>query len=46
TEILGLGDRERIKRAFRAKMKRLSEKVLQGNIRAMDRAAREVIREM
>jgi pyruvate ferredoxin oxidoreductase alpha subunit len=38
---LGLGDLALLKRAFSAKMKRLSEKTLAGNLRAMDRAAAE-----
>lgn len=40
--ILKLCDIEQFKVAFKSKMKRLSEKVLQGNLRAIDRAIAEV----
>jgi hypothetical protein len=41
-KILGLGHLDKLKAAFRAKMERLSEKALQGNFRAMERAVREL----
>lgn len=41
-QVLQLGHVDRIKQAFRTKMKRLSEKAVQGNFRAMDRAADEL----
>lgn len=41
-KVLGIGDVGRLMEAFKRKMKRLSEKVLQGNFRAMERAAAEI----
>lgn len=38
----GLGELDRLKRAFSGRMKRLGEKTLAGNLRAMDRAVKEV----
>lgn len=40
--VLGLCEIEAFKTAFSAKMKRISEKVLQGNLRAIDRAVSEL----
>jgi pyruvate ferredoxin oxidoreductase alpha subunit len=42
---LGIDDLAPLKNAFRSRMARLSEKALQGNCRAMDRAAGETRRE-
>ncbi|MBI4581077.1 MAG: 2-oxoacid:acceptor oxidoreductase family protein, partial [Planctomycetes bacterium] len=41
--ILGVGELSRLKEAFQAKMARLSDKMMQGNLRAMDRAEHEFL---
>lgn len=43
--ILDLGELGKLKQAFMSKMKRLSEKAIVGNLRAMDRAVREIASE-
>ncbi len=44
-QVLKLCELEKFKAAFKGKMKRLSDKVLEGNLRAIDRAAAEVVAE-